>query len=46
MKVIEQEDPETIAGFIFEPITGAAGACLIASEEYWRTVAAVCRARA
>ena len=43
VKVIEQEDPETIAGFIFEPITGAAGACLIASEEYWRTVADVCR---
>ncbi len=44
LKVIEQEDPATIAGFIAEPITGAAGACLIASDEYWRTVTEVCRA--
>ena len=44
LKVIEQEDPATIAGFIAEPITGAAGACLFASDEYWRTVTEVCRA--
>ena len=25
--------PDTIAGFLFEPITGAAGACLIAADE-------------
>ena len=43
VKVIEQEDPDTIAGFIAEPITGAAGACLVASDEYWRTVTEVCR---
>jgi adenosylmethionine-8-amino-7-oxononanoate aminotransferase len=42
LKVIEQEDPATIAGFIVEPITGAAGACLTASDEYWRTVQEVC----
>jgi adenosylmethionine-8-amino-7-oxononanoate aminotransferase len=42
LNVIEQEDPATIAGFIAEPITGAAGACLTASDEYWRTVTAVC----
>jgi adenosylmethionine-8-amino-7-oxononanoate aminotransferase len=41
-KVIEQEDPATIAGFIAEPITGAAGACLTASDEYWRTVTSIC----
>ena len=41
--VIEQEDPGTIAGFIAEPITGAAGACLTASDEYWATVTEVCR---
>lgn len=41
--VIEREDPSTIAAFLFEPITGAAGACLEASDEYWRTVAEVCR---
>jgi adenosylmethionine-8-amino-7-oxononanoate aminotransferase len=44
LKVIEQEDPATIAGFIAEPITGAAGACLTASDEYWRTVTEVCKA--
>lgn len=43
LKVIEQEDPATIAGFIAEPITGAAGACLTASDEYWRVVTDVCR---
>ena len=41
-KVIEQEDPATIAGFIVEPITGAAGACLTASDDYWRAVQQVC----
>ncbi len=42
-KVFEQEDPSTIAGFIAEPMTGAAGACLTASDEYWRTVTELCR---
>jgi len=43
LDVIEREDPATIAGFIAEPITGASGACLTASDEYWRTVTEVCR---
>ena len=43
LKVIEQEDPATIAGFIVEPITGAAGACLTASDEYWQVVTNACR---
>lgn len=38
-----QEDPDTIAGFIAEPITGAAGACLEPSDEYWATVTRLCR---
>ena len=42
VEVIEREDPETIAGFIAEPITGAAGACLTASDDYWRVVTDVC----
>ncbi len=42
VKVIEQEDPATIACFIAEPITGAAGACLTASDEYWSVVSQVC----
>ncbi len=44
LKVIEQEDPATIAGFIAEPITGAAGACLVADDEYWQVVNDVCKA--
>ena len=28
---------------MFEPITGAAGACLTPSDDYWRAVADVCR---
>lgn len=43
LDVIEREDPSTIAGFIAEPITGASGACLTASDEYWRTITEVCR---
>ena len=42
VKVIEQEDPSTVAGFIAEPITGAAGACLSASDDYWRVVTDIC----
>jgi adenosylmethionine-8-amino-7-oxononanoate aminotransferase len=42
VKVIEQEDPATIAGFLFEPVTGAAGACLVASDDYWRVVDEIC----
>jgi adenosylmethionine-8-amino-7-oxononanoate aminotransferase len=43
VETIEREGPETIAAFLFEPITGAAGACLTPPDEYWRTVEAVCR---
>jgi adenosylmethionine-8-amino-7-oxononanoate aminotransferase len=42
VEVFEREGPDTIAGFIAEPITGAAGACLTASDEYWRTVTELC----
>ncbi len=40
---IEREDRTTIAAFLFEPITGAAGACLTASDEYWEAVEEICR---
>ncbi|CAB4847171.1 MAG: aminotransferase class III-fold pyridoxal phosphate-dependent enzyme [Actinobacteria bacterium] len=43
LRVIEREDPATIAGFIVEPITGAAGACLTASDHYWQVVSDACR---
>jgi adenosylmethionine-8-amino-7-oxononanoate aminotransferase len=40
---IEREGPDTIAGFLFEPIVGAAGACLTASDEYWEAAEEICR---
>ena len=43
VRIIEHEDPNTIAGFLAEPITGAAGACLTASDEYWQAVTDTCR---
>ena len=36
--VIDQEGADTISAFLFEPITGAAGACLTPSDDYWRAV--------
>lgn len=44
VQLIEQADPASVAGFVFEPVTGAAGACLVASDHYWRTVEEACRA--
>ena len=41
-EVFQREDPATIAAFVAEPITGAAGACLTASDEYWSTVTELC----
>jgi adenosylmethionine-8-amino-7-oxononanoate aminotransferase len=43
VETIEREGPDTIAGFVFEPIVGASGACLTAPDDYWRTVESVCR---
>ncbi len=40
-----EREGDTIAGFIAEPITGAAGGCLTASDDYWRTVTELCRER-
>jgi adenosylmethionine-8-amino-7-oxononanoate aminotransferase len=42
-RVFAEADPDTIAGFIAEPITGAAGACLEAGDDYWRTLTELCR---
>ena len=40
---IAAADPSTVAAFIAEPVIGAAGAALIASADYWSSVAEVCR---
>jgi adenosylmethionine-8-amino-7-oxononanoate aminotransferase len=34
---------DTLAGVIAEPITGAAGACLTATDEYWAAITEACR---
>jgi adenosylmethionine-8-amino-7-oxononanoate aminotransferase len=35
--------PETVAGFVFEPVVGAAGGCVPAPPGYARAMAEVCR---
>jgi adenosylmethionine-8-amino-7-oxononanoate aminotransferase len=37
------EHGDELAGFFFEPVTGASGACLVADDEYWRTVTRLCK---
>ena len=39
---IEAAGPETVAAFIAEPVIGAAGGALVASEDYWVMVQEVC----
>jgi adenosylmethionine-8-amino-7-oxononanoate aminotransferase len=36
-------DGHSIAGLIAEPITGAAGACLTPTDDYWRRITELCR---
>jgi adenosylmethionine-8-amino-7-oxononanoate aminotransferase len=43
-KVVEREDPETIAAFIGEPISGASGAAMVPPAGYWSAIEEVCRA--
>ncbi len=39
---ILREGPETVAGFVFEPVVGAAGGCVPAPEGYAATVREIC----
>jgi adenosylmethionine-8-amino-7-oxononanoate aminotransferase len=41
--IIEQEGADTIAAFIGEPVTGAAGGAMVPPDDYWPTVADICR---
>ena len=41
--VIEEEGADTIAAFIGEPITGAAGGAMVPPPGYWPAVADICR---
>ena len=40
--VLMAEGPETIAGFIAEPITGSSGGAIVPPEDYWPKVRALC----
>ena len=42
-EIIEREDPETIAGFIAEPIIGTSGCAVVPPDGYWPQVAEICR---
>jgi adenosylmethionine-8-amino-7-oxononanoate aminotransferase len=41
--LVEAEGADSIAAFVFEPITGAAGGCLVPTDDNWRRVADLCR---
>ena len=43
-KVVEREDPDTVAAFIGEPISGASGGAMVPPPDYWPAVAEVCEA--
>ncbi len=40
--VIESEGPETIAGYLAEPITGSSGGAIVPPEDYWPRVRSIC----
>ncbi|MEO6398076.1 MAG: aminotransferase class III-fold pyridoxal phosphate-dependent enzyme, partial [Tepidiformaceae bacterium] len=42
-QLILSEDPETIAGFIAEPVVGSSGGVMLPPEDYWRRAVEVCR---
>jgi adenosylmethionine-8-amino-7-oxononanoate aminotransferase len=42
LRELLEREGDTIAGMIAEPIVGASGACLTASDDYWRTVTELC----
>ena len=41
-KRIRQEEPQTVAGILAEPIVGASGGALIPPDGYWQAVRALC----
>lgn len=41
-RVIEQEDPETIAAFIAEPIIGSTGGAIVPPQEYYKIIRQIC----
>jgi len=42
IKVIETEDPSTVAALIMEPVIGASGAAIVAPDDYWPKLRRYC----
>lgn len=42
IKVIEAEDPNSVAALIMEPVIGAAGAAIVAPDDYWPKLRQYC----
>jgi adenosylmethionine-8-amino-7-oxononanoate aminotransferase len=42
-EVIRAEGPETVAAFIAEPIVGSTAGALVPPDDYWSTIAEICR---
>lgn len=42
-RIILEEDPDTVAAFICEPVVGSAGGALVPLDDYWPRVAEICR---
>lgn len=41
-RIIREEGPDTVAGFIAEPVVGSAGAALVPLPDYWPRVREIC----
>ena len=41
-RLIVSEGPETVAGFIAEPVVGSSGGVMLPPEDYWRRAVEVC----
>ena len=42
-QLILREDPETVAGFIAEPVVGSSGGVMLPPPDYWQRAVEVCR---
>lgn len=42
-EIILREGPDTVAGFLAEPVVGSAGGALVPLDSYWPRVAEICR---
>lgn len=43
LATIEKEGPDTIAGFLAEPVTGTSGGAIVPPEGYWSIISDICK---